>query len=235
MDVGGGPDNAGGRGLVSGGGPNPNPRAAPTFMAERFCVRGRIGRPLPASAIVGSLDGCTESYSSSLRILRLRDVTGGRDEENEAGILGGSSRSRSWASRVAFRRVSHVIAILTPRIRRRRPAVYIYHCRLFPLSHLLALAGVSLSLRVSGLAPTGMLCLSAVPLPSFSHTRGDHFVVCIHVPLSFCTSLCLLLPQVTPVAFPTLSSGVPHFNGFRAGVDNARATRSYSRKQRKET
>jgi hypothetical protein len=111
MDVGGGPDNAGGRGLVSGGGPNPNPRAAPTFMAERFCVRGRIGRPLPASAIVGSLDGCTESYSSSLRILRLRDVTGGRDEENEAGILGGSSRSRSWASRVAFRRVSHVIAI----------------------------------------------------------------------------------------------------------------------------
>lgn len=73
MDVGGGPDNAGGRGLVRGGGPIPNPRVAPTFMTLRFCVRGRIGRPLPASAIVGSLDGCPGSYSSSLTVLRLRD------------------------------------------------------------------------------------------------------------------------------------------------------------------
>ena len=95
MEVGGGPDNVGGRGLVSGGGPNPNPRVAPTFIAEKFCVRGRVGRPVPASAMVGSLDGCAESQSSSLRILRLRDVTGGRDEENEAGILSGSSRSSS--------------------------------------------------------------------------------------------------------------------------------------------
>lgn len=95
MEVGGGPDNVGGRGLVSGGGPNPNPRVAPTFIAEKFCVRGRVGRPVPASAMVGSLDGCAESHSSSLRILRLRDVTGGRDEENEAGILSGSSRSSS--------------------------------------------------------------------------------------------------------------------------------------------
>lgn len=87
MDVGGGPDNAGGRGLVSGGGPIPSPRVAPPFMTVRFCVRGRIGRPLPASAIVGSLDGGPGSYSSSITVLRLRDVVWGRDEENEAGIL----------------------------------------------------------------------------------------------------------------------------------------------------
>ena len=90
----------GGRGLVSGGGPNPNPRVAPTFMAEMFCVRGRVGRPLPASAMVGSFGGGADSHSSSLRILRLRVVMGWRDEENEAGILRLSSSSQS---RVVFR------------------------------------------------------------------------------------------------------------------------------------
>ena len=94
MEVGGGPDNAGGRGLVRGGGPIPNPWVAPTFIADVFCLRGRVGRPLPASAMVGSLDGCAGSCSSSLGILRLRDVMVGSDEENEAGILSGSSRSR---------------------------------------------------------------------------------------------------------------------------------------------
>jgi len=98
MEVGGGPDNAGGRGLVRGGGPIPNPWVAPTFIADVFCLRGRVGRPLPASAMVGSLDGCAGSCSSSLGILRLRDVMVGSDEENEAGILSGSSRS-SLASR----------------------------------------------------------------------------------------------------------------------------------------
>ena len=95
MKVGGGPDNAGGRGLVRGGGPIPNPRVAPTFTADTFGLRGRVGRSLPASAMVGSFDGCTESCSSSLATLRLRDVTAGSDEENEAGILSGSSWSSS--------------------------------------------------------------------------------------------------------------------------------------------
>ena len=89
MVVGGGPDNAGGRGLVRGGGPRPSLRVLPVFVAEIFCPKGRVGRPVPASAIVGSLDGWVDSRSSSSApagSLRLRDVGAGRDEENEAGI-----------------------------------------------------------------------------------------------------------------------------------------------------
>ena len=89
MLVGGGPDNAGGRGLVRGGGPIPNLRVPLAFVADMFCPRGRVGRPVPASAMVGSLDGWVDSWSSSgsTRSLRLRDVVVGRDEENEAGIV----------------------------------------------------------------------------------------------------------------------------------------------------
>ena len=87
MVVGGGPDNAGGRGLVRGGGPIPRFRVFPTLTAVTFCVRGRIGRPVPVSAMVGSLDGCLNSWSSSLRSFRLRDVAEGRETENEAGIV----------------------------------------------------------------------------------------------------------------------------------------------------
>ena len=89
MVVGGGPDNAGGRGLVRGGGPKPSLRVLLAFVTEIFCPRGRVGRPVPASAMVGSLDGWVYSGSSSVPVgsLRLRDVVAGRDEENEAGIL----------------------------------------------------------------------------------------------------------------------------------------------------
>jgi hypothetical protein len=88
MVLGGGPDNAGGRGFVRGGGPKPSLRVLPAFVAEMFCPRGRVGRPVPTSAIVGSLDGWMGSWSSSVvESLRLSDVEAGRDEENEAGIL----------------------------------------------------------------------------------------------------------------------------------------------------
>jgi hypothetical protein len=102
MVVGGGPDNVGGRGLVRGGGPIPSPRVVPAFIAEMFCPRGRVGRPVPASAIVGSLDGWADSWSSvSGRSLRLREVIAGRDEENEAGIvLGIPNRLNANASEV---------------------------------------------------------------------------------------------------------------------------------------
>lgn len=97
MVVGGGPDSAGGRGLVRGGGPKPSLRVLPAFVAEIFCPRGRVGLPVPASAMVGSLDGWVDSWSSSvsLRSLRLRDVEAGRDEENEAGILSRDTRSQT--------------------------------------------------------------------------------------------------------------------------------------------
>jgi hypothetical protein len=89
MVVGGGPDNAGGRGFVRGGGPIPSLRVPSAFTAEIFGPSGRDGRPVPASEMVGSLDGCVVSWSSSasMRILRLRDVVVGREEENEAGIV----------------------------------------------------------------------------------------------------------------------------------------------------
>ena len=89
MVVGGGPDNAGGRGLVRGGGPRPSLRILPVFVAEIFCPRGRVGRPVPVSTIVGSLDGWVDSWSSSVPVgsLRFKEVVAGRDEENEAGIL----------------------------------------------------------------------------------------------------------------------------------------------------
>jgi hypothetical protein len=97
MVVGGGPDSAGGRGLARGGGPKPSLRVLPAFVAEIFCPRGRVGLPVPASAMVGSLDGWVDSWSSlvSLRSLRLRDVEAGRDEENEAGILSRDTRSQT--------------------------------------------------------------------------------------------------------------------------------------------
>ncbi|SRR6266446_3054738 len=90
MVVGSEPDNAGGRGFVRGGGPRPSLRVVLVFVTEIFCPRGRVGRPVPASAMVGSLDGCVDSWRSSVSVgsLRLREVTAGREKENEAGILG---------------------------------------------------------------------------------------------------------------------------------------------------
>ena len=95
MVVGGGPDNAGGRGLVRGGGPKPSLRAFPAFVAEMLFPKGRVGRPVPASAMVGSLDGWVDSWSSSLTVasLRLREVVAGSEEENEAGIIFRDMRS----------------------------------------------------------------------------------------------------------------------------------------------
>lgn len=88
MVVGGGPDKAGGRGLVRGGGPIPSLRVLLVFTTEIFCPSGRVGRPVSASAIVGSLDGWMDSWSSSVSAsLRLKEVEAGREEENEAGIV----------------------------------------------------------------------------------------------------------------------------------------------------
>ncbi len=129
MEGGGRSDNAGGRGLVRGGGPIPNPRVGPTFITDMFCLRGRgcVGRPLPASVMVGSLEGRAESHSSSLRTLRLRDVIGGSDEEKEAGILANAERFVTVTelvdrrvSRSAFRRrVDHVMLYIKESARAR--------------------------------------------------------------------------------------------------------------------
>src|SRR5260221_664875 len=56
MVVGGGPDSAGGRGLVRGGGPIPSLRAPLAFTAGIFCPRGRVCRPVPTSEMVGSVE-----------------------------------------------------------------------------------------------------------------------------------------------------------------------------------
>ena len=90
MVMGGGLDNTGGHGLVRGGGPIPSLQVPLVFVTEIFHPRGHTGRPVSASAIVGSLNGGVYSRSQlssvSLRNSHLRDIAAGKADENEAGI-----------------------------------------------------------------------------------------------------------------------------------------------------